>query len=408
MSSYGKKLNPILILATYAFKRFLKTFIIPLLSLSTRRIFAVAIGIAIPLSNALTNILVVSIVLWFILAGHYKNQWHRLGRYPIVFASLLLFIALVIGLFYTSAPLVEAIAILKKYRELLYIPLFILIFNDETAYRWGLNAFIGSIILTLCLSYSLVYFGINYEGDPSVFKNYITQSILTALVAYILAIKVYSEKKWRFLRIIVILFASYHIIFISPSRTGFLVLLGLTWLLLYQHYRLRSLFLGSIALILVSVLLLSMSGVLYTRMANLVTYFENPQQHRNSTTLRYNFMKNSFYLIGQRPLLGYGTGSFAHEYQKLVQQQGVYPSTNPHSEFLMITVQLGAVGLCLLLYFFYQLWRTSYLLPQYPRQMLQGLVIAIGIGCLFNSLLLDASEAHLLAYLTGLFLATSH
>ncbi|OQW93380.1 MAG: hypothetical protein BWK79_11480, partial [Beggiatoa sp. IS2] len=203
--------------------------------------------------------------------------------------------------------------------------------------------------------------------------------------------------------------AVYYIAFISPGRTGFLVLFGLIWLFLYQRYHWRGLFFGGIALICLSVVLLSMSDVLRTRMTDIVIYLENPQQLESgsSTVLRYGFIKNSVELIAQRPVFGYGTGSFAHEYAKLVQQRGVYPTTNPHSEFLMLTVQLGMIGLFLLFYLFYQLWKTSDLLPIRQRQMVQGLVVAMSIGCLFNSLLLDASEAHLFAYLTGLFLADS-
>ena len=375
-----------------------------------RRGLIIAVGVAIPFSNALTNVLMLAIILWFFLAGHCQNQFHKLFRYPIVPAALLLFAALGIGLFYTSAPLVEALSILKKYRELLYIPLFIILFNDETARRLGLNTFMLATVVILCLSYGSIYFGSGYDSNPAIFKNYITQGILVALVAYFLTIQVIAEKKWRILKLIVILLAIYHITFISPGRTGFLVLFGLIWLFLYQRYRWRGLFFGGLGLILLSVLVLSVSDSLRTRMTDIVTYLENPQQLKSdsSTVLRYGFMKNTIELIAQRPLFGYGTGSFAHEYQKLVQQRGVYPTTNPHSEFLMLTVQLGMVGLLLFCYLFYQLWKTGDLLPLYQRQMIQGLVVAMSIGCLFNSLLLDASEAHLFAYLTGLFLADSY
>lgn len=369
-----------------------------------------AVGVAIPFSNALTNVLMLGIVLWFIFTGHYKNQFYRILYYPVVPAALLLFAALSIGLLYTSAPFMEALSIFKKYRELLYIPLFIILFNDETARRWGLNTFICATVIILCLSYGVTYFGASDENNPVVFKNYITQGILVALVVYFLTVQIFTEKKWRFPKLVVILLALYYTAFISPGRTGFLVLFGLIWLFLYQYYRWRGLFLGGIALVSLSIVLLSTSDVLRTRMTDIVTYLENPQQLKSesSTVLRYGFIKNSVELIVQRPLFGYGTGSFAYEYAKLVQQRGVYPTTNPHSEFLMLTVQLGIVGLLLLLYLFYQLWKTSELLPIQQRQMVQGLVVAMSIGCLFNSLLLDTSEAHLFAYLTGLFLADSH
>jgi len=37
--------------------------------------------------------------------------------------------------------------------------------------------------------------------------------------------------------------------------------------------------------------------------------------------------------------------------------------------------------------------------------MAQGLVVAIAVGCLFNSLLLDSTEGHLFALFVGIYYA---
>jgi uncharacterized membrane protein YccC len=65
--------------------------------------------------------------------------------------------------------------------------------------------------------------------------------------------------------------------------------------------------------------------------------------------------------------------------------------------------QLVRVGLALLLHVFYQQWRLAPRLPApMETNLARGMVIAIAMGCLFNSLLLDHTEGLLFAWLTGL------
>ena len=58
----------------------------------------------------------------------------------------------------------------------------------------------------------------------------------------------------------------------------------------------------------------------------------------------------------------------------------------------MITSQLGVIGLavfCLMLFF---QWRSSFKLDRENRLILQGLLVTMVTGCLFNSLLMDSGE----------------
>ena len=76
---------------------------------------------------------------------------------------------------------------------------------------------------------------------------------------------------------------------------------------------------------------------------------------------------------------------------------------NPHNEYLLITAQIGLLGLTLLLWLFIVQWRSAQQLPM-PMEtgLARGLVLTIAIGCLFNSLLLDHSEGLFYAWLSGL------
>ena len=121
---------------------------------------------------------------------------------------------------------------------------------------------------------------------------------------------------------------------------------------------------------------------------------------------RLDFMKNSLSLVRERPVLGYGTGSFAREYAALADRTGIWATDNPHNEYLLIAVQLGVIGLFMFLFLFFEQWRYSYRLAPEEKWLAQGLVVTMALGCLVNSFLLDFHEGHFYAYFTALLFSS--
>jgi O-antigen ligase len=202
-----------------------------------------------------------------------------------------------------------------------------------------------------------------------------------------------------------ILLIFYNFFFLLAGRTGFLIVICLILLGGYQIYRWRGLLIGLICTGMLGILIYMNSEVLQHRIANTFADLDRYEQGitEGSTAMRYEFVKNSLILITQHPWIGSGTGSFDQEYQQLIADQNMRLTRNPHSEYLMIAVQWGLIGLSLFLYLLYRLWQLSDLLPNANRWMAQGLVITMIAGCLVNSLWLDTTEGHLFAYLIGLF-----
>nr|MBT6354039.1 hypothetical protein [Pelagibacteraceae bacterium] len=76
---------------------------------------------------------------------------------------------------------------------------------------------------------------------------------------------------------------------------------------------------------------------------------------------------------------------------------------NPHSEYLIIGVQLGVIGILALLYLFTIQGFSSFKIKDKEKKYLaQGLVVLILIGCIFNSLLMDSRDGHFWAYFSAL------
>ena len=365
------------------------------------------IGFAIPVSTAMTNVMI-ALALIFVLLEKPKQAWSEVMRFhPLALLSLTLCAFIVIGMLYTPS-LSEAVNILPKYREFLYIPLFILLFQEQRARHVGLFVFTATMMLILLFTYWIVFtgwqVGKGIPDNPVIFKNHITQGMLVALASYFVLAYTWQQKKWRWLGIVVTLLAIYHTVFMIQGRTGYLVVFCLILLFFYQTLRWRGVLFGLVGASLLAGFAYFVSDKVQQRIDVASQNIESYQQGHTegSIALRLEFYQNSLALIAQNPLLGSGTGSFGYEYQKIAQRQHLYNTVNPHNEYLMIAVQWGLVGLGLFLMLFYQAWHLSHTLTKMYAWMAQGLLVTIGVGCLVNSLILDTTEGHLFAYLIGM------
>lgn len=376
---------------------------------NTRRTLAVLIGFSIPISTALTNILCPLALLLILAEGQYQAKWQKLQMHPIAVLAALLFTMMILGILYTPVSWFETGFMLNKYREFLYIPLFILIFRDNQSRRWGMYAFLTAMGITLFLSYWMVITGWEVgKGTPEspfIFKNYITQGLLISLAAYFIAVYIWQTSQQRWLGSIIVFLAIYNVLFMSAGRTGYLILFCLILLFCYQIYRLRGLLISSLVLAFVSVFIYMSSDILQQRI-NKVSYdWQDYQQGETHTSVgkRLEFYQNSWTLFTQKPIFGHGTGSFSHQYQQLANQIGIEPTTNPHSDYVMIAVQWGLIGVGVFICLLSGLWYTTRYLRTPDRFQAQGLVITIVVGCLINSLWLDNTEGHIFAYFIGMF-----
>jgi O-antigen ligase len=122
--------------------------------------------------------------------------------------------------------------------------------------------------------------------------------------------------------------------------------------------------------------------------------------------MRPESWRNSLEIVKRNPLIGVGTGGFAAAYAKQVEGTSMMPVGQPENQYLLTTVQLGVVGLAVLLALFAVQWSlASRLATRTDTNLARGLVITIAVGCMFNSFLLDHTEALFYAWLSGVLYA---
>jgi O-antigen ligase len=101
--------------------------------------------------------------------------------------------------------------------------------------------------------------------------------------------------------------------------------------------------------------------------------------------------------MSKSPYIGFGTGSVFKKFDELAKTRDLV-TNNPHNEYLNIGIQFGLLGLLFFLFMFYNFWQQSNKLDVFYELAVKGLIMAIAIGSLFNSLLMDTTEGHFFAY----------
>ncbi|MGV3628281.1 MAG: O-antigen ligase family protein [Betaproteobacteria bacterium] len=382
------------------------------------RAAAIALGATIPCSVALDNLLLAVILLCWLAGGAYREKWTVARSNPVGSAALL-FTSVIFGaLAWSDASGAYKTAL--KYLDLAFIPLFLHYFRDSETRRLGLMAFAGMSLLILFLSLLVKAGALPHGGiisgsvdSPVVFKFRITHNFLMSFGALIFVWFAFTDStapRIRTLWAILALAAAVNVLLMVEGATGQLILVALALWLIIARLPGRTRMAALIAAAAAIAALIYVPGPIASRVdafqRELSQWQPGVGQRHSSSGLRLEFFGNSASIIAERPLLGVGTGGFPAAYAKQVAGTDMLPTTNPHNEYLMITAQTGLVGLMAMLALFIVSWRCAIRLPTAMETGLaRGLVIAMAIGCLFNSFLLDHAEGLFFAWMSGLLFA---
>lgn len=395
------------------------------------RISTAMIGLAVPISTALDNFL-----LALVLLGLFFNApvvWQIVLRNPVARAALLLFGALALAVAYGATPISESLGVLGKYIDLAFIPLFMLMFQEVKTRDLAQRAFIGAMGLTLLLSYSLELKLIGVQpwmnifssaDNPVVFHSHITQNNMMAYMAFLALLKCRDALTTQ-LRLAWGAFAGlamFNVLFMVQGRTGYIILLVLlcwfVWTTLARYFHKRGKVWGwkqGVVVLLASVFLVATaffsSPRLHDRVSLVAAEFNawqpNQENQSSSAGTRLNFYYNAIQIIVKHPLMGVGTGGFEAAFTEQIKGTNLSTTPNPHNEFLLVTAQIGLLGLALLIYLFFVLWRNAkHLDAACAQDAACGLVLAYVVNCAFNSALHDHADGLFFAFMTALLFST--
>ncbi|MGC3985663.1 MAG: O-antigen ligase family protein [Pseudorhodoferax sp.] len=371
------------------------------------------------ISKALLLLGALGLVLWPALRGQRDLAAARLRSPPLILAALA-FLAL--SLFWTTVPQGEALGALGKHAKLLMVPILVLFLRTRREALVALAWFAGAQVFLLLSSWLLVL-GVPVPWatadtalvDNAVFTNYLGQSIMTATVAAVCwHLRSYLPHPWmRQAAVGVAALGLASTLFVMPGRTGHLVAIAVISLALLWRLPRRMRFLGVLAPVAVAALLLLASDPMRHRAGLVVdesVAFAERADNRSSSGERLNFWHRSVQAIAERPLSGFGLGSFNKQYNRLDAGRGnpiTFGVKNPHQEFLLWGVEAGIGAMLLLCALLYCLYRDLCLGERPAVRAGASTMAALLISCMFNSTLFDAAIGDFFCVTIGLLMALS-
>ncbi len=393
-------------------------------------LLAVLIGFTNPLAMSLTEVLLGVMAGCWLLAGDYRERINAIVHNPVALVSLAMLAFMSLSVLYGEAPFRESLPVLAKYRNLIYLALFVTIFRTDRMRTAGLRAFEGAMLLTLVCSFMAAAHLRPFEDwstlpadGAGIFRNRIIQGLCMGLFAYLMAHRFIDQPRRRWPLGVLALAAMGNTLFMGGGRTGYVTLGALALLFCLQRMRLRTL-----AYLAVAVGVLGVAGYLHpdtfltrARLAGeqIHAYLDyrfqggplTPKGWSRPVTQLSCGTRLEWYWIGlqlfeEHPLLGVGVGNVERQMEAYTKEKGSAPAThNLHSEYMMTAVQTGMVGIVLLVAFFIVYWRASRQLSPQMRYLAEGMLLILLVAGTVNSIIPDRTEGVLFAFCSGIALS---
>ena len=376
---------------------------------------AISAFFSIPWTLAGANISLLCLVLAWLLAGDWRQRWDAARGNAVSLPLLVLYAIILLGAVYTTAPWRVVLDHWLKYDKLLLMVIAIsLLAQDGKTRERCWTAFTIAALFTLASSYLSIWWRLPWSraqtlgwgGDHSVFKDYITQSVLMALLmlrGLYLALR--ANVAWQrgaWLAVAALAFVcNTQLLY---GRTGYVAtaVAVLAFVLALVPVRRWWMALALVAVLLAGAVLLSPTIV--PRVALGLKELGEVPETTTSIGPRLYFLHYGLDLFWQKPWLGWGTGAYHGEFCRIATtpEWCAAGSFHPHIQFLFFMVEHGIPGLlAFAAVFAAALWQAARM-ERLDRAVAFAFVGVACVGSLTHSGIWLANEG--LAYSFGLVL----
>ena len=339
----------------------------------TFQFLLIILAFLMPLTVFGGNLIIVIICVLWLFSGNYKSKFDQIINNKLMLASIVFFCIHLVGLLWTE-DLIWGLDIVHKmwYFIGLFPILYTIVRKDYISHY--ISAFILAISITEVCSY-LVWFEVIEPfknatiSNPTPFMSHISYNPILAFAIYFVLHEIFFNKKIT--NLVFSLYSFFAIsmtinMFITGGRAGQVMFFAMIAIIIFQFFNTQKIK----ALFLISFLIPGIFFTAYTTsdlfqervdaaVKNSLFYSENKA---SSVGLRITFALNSWEAIKKNPIIGVGTGDFPIEYKKInkINTPGLPNTTNPHNMYVLVAMELGALGVISMLSIFYYQIKLSF------------------------------------------------
>jgi O-antigen ligase len=273
------------------------------------------------------------------------------------------------------------------------------------------------MLITLLLSLTSVIFPLNFikgtfggaSNNHFVFKDHIAQNLLMSYFVLVMLVKSQETPSIvnKFISIGIAFLAIIDIVFFVQGRTGYISLAANIVLFLVYFSPRKKIGLYIALTLFISFLLFGFSKNFTSRIELAAAEFQNKDSKQlTSVGQRVEFFTKSLELIKEKPILGWGTGSYAQQFCRVAIsdewcQAGKF---HPHTQFMAIGVQLGLLGIGIFIYFLWSAIEIAKKLDLSQKVLALGLIATLIVDSFLHAPLFLVSEAQFFIIMLGLLL----
>jgi O-antigen ligase len=376
---------------------------------------AVAVAASLPWSTSATGILT---VLWLLatlptlsVAALRQEILSAPGGLPVLLA-----IFAAAGMAWADVAMGERFHGLESFLRLTLIPVLFVQFRRSDRGLWVGAAFLASAVVLLACSFVMINMadaltlGRGY-GVPV--KDDIIQSGIFTLCAFALFHIAFTQ--WNADRrgvaaiclALGLLFIA-NMIYVVTSRTALVVIPALYVLFAFHCGLHRRSVLAIAAYVAIGLAALGVVWATSNHLRGRVTFVSREINEHvatgadTSSGARLEFWKYSLRIVAETPVFGHGTGTITEQFRRHADGPTGATATNPHNQIFTVAIQLGGVGVIIML----AMWAAHWLMftsPGLPAWIGIMVVTQNIISCLFNSHLLDFTQGWLYVFGVGVF-----
>ena len=327
----------------------------------------VLLGVFIPTSIAITNLIIGLLALCWILERNFKAKFDviKSSNWMISIFALICFYAL--GMLWGEQHL-NADWQFQRLALLLIFPVLMTMNLKQETIKKAVFSFLGTAFISaftaiainnniiLPLSEYLSFIDPSWKNSAFITYNY--HNVILAL-ATTLSLYVLIEKKSKYTYLLLLFIIVYSIsIFTERGRAGQIIfnLSAVFYIIYYSRRNLLRICAFLVLLFSFQVLIYNSTNVYKDRFDALSNIIQNngDKDGGKIKDIRYIFIKESLNRIIEKPIFGFGTGSFGTIFDEQVKSGHKFDRhTTPHNQYLYVWFELGLVGLVLLLLIFY-------------------------------------------------------
>ena len=379
-----------------------------------------------PISRAAVSFFSIILPLIWIVEGDFKKKFEIIKNTPTLKIFLLFISFLILSLLWT-----ENYSDAKRPIRLLgyFMTMYVVATSFKPIYtRKIISFFLAGMFISEVLTYG-IYFNLWKINDaspahPSPFMFHIDYSIFLAFTSVLLLYRLFSPS-YNFKEKIIYTFFFLTVtgnLFITNGRTGQVAFIAglIVMMILYFRFSIKAFILSFVTLSIIFVTAYNTSSIFKNRVHSALLDIQQMQQKNFNTSwgIRVAFYVTTLNILKEHPLVGVGVGDFMQA-TKNELTKNKYASLNlsnstkhfmsgmhPHSQYLLILLQVGTIGLSLFVAYLFYFTQLSIKSREIKETSLLFITVFI-VGFIPEPLLVKQFTLVLFSLFSGIFIANS-